>query len=418
MKFMPSKILAALLLATLPLGAVNPPGTTCSNGGGCEEESTDNANLESLSWRIGLGLARYPKPTTLSSFGQGAYEPNGNLPTFGELYGRYFSPSPMQQRKIYLELFQSKISASLFHPSCLFMQSEAVLTSLKKPAAGGFPEYIHQVLTDDTFTLIETLTTPESGWRLRVWKRNAAPLNLSGGFYVTSGFDAATPLTDVTFRRPTGSTANDTLIFTKKEVTGVSGSRATTNEVTQTLDTNGNPATVTSKLFAGEGTSGPLLSQENLTYTERGAKVWDYTIIRDTLTSSVSASGAIGSLTPTAKTREVYRDFSTTPIGGELGMKRLISKTEAFGINGQTPHTTTHTYIDTPTNPTTHGRLESTTRPDGSWTFSQYAISPSSPVAIVTEYSGWKDLTIAQRANAHKTVTEISANEALTEEYI
>ena len=37
MKFMPSKILAALLLATLPLGAVNPPGTTCSNGGGCEE---------------------------------------------------------------------------------------------------------------------------------------------------------------------------------------------------------------------------------------------------------------------------------------------------------------------------------------------------------------------------------------------
>jgi RHS repeat-associated protein len=424
MKFMPSKILAALLLATLPLGAVNPPGTTCSTG--CkpccegETEGTGSASAkppsqESLSWGISLGLARYPKPTTLTSFGQGAYEPNGNLTIFSELYGRYFSPSPMQQRQVHLELFQSKISAALFHPSCLFMQSEAVLTSLKKPAAGGFPEYIHQVLTDDTFTLIETLTTPESGWRLRVWKRDAAPLNLSGGFYVTTGFNAVTPLTDVTFRRPTGSNANDTLIYIQKENTGVSGSRTITNEITQSLDTNGNRATVTSKLFAGEGTSGDLLSQENLTYTERGAKVWDYTILRDTLTSSVSASGAIGALTLTSKTREVYRDFSTTAIGGELGMKRLISKTEAFDIAGQTPQTTSHTYIDTPANPTTHGRLESTLRPDGSWTFSEYVISPSSPVSIITEYSGWKDLTSDQRENALKTVTTVSANDTLTE---
>ena len=371
MKFMPSKILAALLLATLPLGAVNPPGTTCSNGGGpCGDEESGGGSAsanpptsESLSWGISLGLARYPKPTTLTSFAQGAYEPNGNLPNFAKLYGRYFSSSPMQQRQIHLDLFQSKISAALFHPSCLFMQSEAVLTSLKKPAAGGFPEYIHQVLTDDTFTLIEILTAPESGWRLRSWKRTAAPLTLSGGFYVTTGFAAVTPLTAVTFRRPTGSTANNTLIYIQKETTGVSGTRTITNEITQTLDTNGNPATVTSKLFSGEGTSGDLLSQQNLTYTERGAKVWDYTIIRDTLTSSVSSSGAIGTLTPTARTREVYRDFSTTPIGGALGMKRLISKTEAFDIAGQTPQTTTYTYINTPENPTTHGRLESTLRP-------------------------------------------------------
>ena len=409
-----SKLLAALLILSIsPAWAVNHPGGSCSSGGGgCKKETPE---IKSLEWSINVGLARYPKPITLSNFGQAAYELDGNLPSFGEVYGRYFSSSPLQQRQISLELFQPQISAATFHPSVLFHQSEATFTTLKKPAAGGFPEYIHQILADDAFTLIEILPTPESGWRLRNWKRNAAPLTLSGGFYITTGFNTVPPLTDVTFRRPTGSTANDTLLYIQKETTGVSGTRTLTNEIIQTLDANGKPATVTTKIYVGEGTAGDLLSQENLTYSERGTKVWDYTITREVLTSSVSASGTIGPLTLTSKTRENYDDFSTTTIGGQLGMKRLVSMTHAFGLPGQSPQTTTHTYIQAPTNPTIHGRLESTVNPDGSWTFNEYQITPTSPVAITTEYSSWKDLTIAQRDNARKTVTEISANETLTE---
>ena len=142
---------------------------------------------------------------------------------------------------------------------------------------------------------------------------------------------------------------------------------------------------------------------------------WNYTVVRETRTSSVDASGTIGALTLTAKTREDYDDFSTTPIGGELGMKRLVSSTEAYDVAGQSPQTTAFSYIQAPANPTIHGRLESTVKPDGSWNFSEYAISTSSPVAITTEYSGWKDLTLAQRANARKTVTTVSANESLVE---
>jgi hypothetical protein len=122
---------------------------------------------------------------------------------------RFSDPIPLQ-------LFQPQLSAATFHPSCIFLQSEARFETLKKPAAGGFPEFIHQILTDDAFTLIDVLPAPASGWRLRVWKKNAiAPdvLTKSGGFYVTTGFQAEIPLTDVVFKRPDGATGNNSLIY-------------------------------------------------------------------------------------------------------------------------------------------------------------------------------------------------------------
>ncbi len=406
-----------------PTGGGGPCGSSGGNNGcgGTSGSSTGGAGgliVESLAWQINVGLARYAKPSSLSSFSQGAYDMNGNLPTFKEIYGRYFSSSPLQQIQISLELSQPQISATTFHPSALFLQSEALFETLKKPAVDGLPEYIHQILTDDAFALIDVLPSPESGWRVRVWKRNAAPLTKSGGYYVTTNFVTKTPLTDVTFKRPDGSTANDVLLYIQKETIGVSGTRTITNEITQTLDSNGKPATVTTKLFSGEGTGGSLLSQENLTYSARGAKAWDYTITREVLTSSVSASGTIGGLTLTAKTQENYDDFSTTVTGGNLGMKRLMSITEAYDVPGQSPQTTTHTYIDTPTNPSVHGRLQSSVRPDGSWVYNEYIISANNPVSIVTEYSGWKDLTMDQRENARKSVTTSSANESLVENFV
>jgi hypothetical protein len=61
---------------------------------------------------------------------------------------------------------------------------------------------------------------------------------------------------------------------------------------------------------------------------------------------------------------EDYDDFSPSAIGGERGMKRLISKTETYDVLGQSPQTTTFTYVQSPIiahhmevtsyNPTTH----------------------------------------------------------------
>jgi RHS repeat-associated protein len=418
-------IATLLALTSSPIWATNPLGETCSSGCKpcCEGENdgtgtgstSDALEAKSLQWAIQVGIARYPKPTTFTHLAQAAYEKNGNLPDYNQLFGRYFSSSPLQQRQIHLELSQPQLSSATFHPSCLYLESEALFEIYEKPASNGFPKYIHQILTSDAFTLIEALPTPGSGWRLRVWKRDAAPLVKSEGYYVTSEFSAKTPLSDMVFKRPPDSNDNNSLLYIKKVTTGLSGTRTTTNKIVQTLDDSGKPLTVTSSVYAGEGTIGPILSQENLTYSERGPKVWDYTIVRETWTSSVDESGAIGSLSLTEKTREDYDDFSTTEIGGQLGMKRLVSTTEAYNVAGQSPQTTTYTYIHNPENPTTHGRTQSITRPDGSWNYSEYSISPSSPVAITTEYSGWKNLTMAQRIDARKTVTTTSANETLVE---
>ena len=116
--------------------------------------------------------------------------------------------------------------------------------------------------------------------------------------------------------------------------------------------------------FLLPGQAGICVSDESLGFNaELLDDEWDYTIVRETRTSSVGASGTLGALTLTAKTREDYDDFSTTPIGGELGMKRLVSSIEAYDVAGQSPQTTTFSYIQTPANPTTHGRLESTVKP-------------------------------------------------------
>jgi RHS repeat-associated protein len=437
----------ALLVAAVPStrAATNPPGgtvscPTCPESSGGSTGSSSPPSINSLGWSVNVGLGRYAKPASLTDLGQSAYDKGAgekgggatskfggtekgatkgaNLPTFQEMYGRYFSSDPLQQSPILLELSQPQLSAASFHPSCLFLQSEALIETLKKPAAGGFPEFIHQILTDDAFTLIDLLPAPDSGFRVRVWKRNAAALTKSGGYYVTTNFDTKIPLNDVTFKRPPGSTSDNTLIYSQRETTGLAGTRILTNEIVETLDGNGKSATVTTKLFSGDGTTGPLLSQEDLTFSERGTKAWDYTIVREVRTASVDASGTAGSLTLTGKTREDYDDFSSTAIGGDVGMKRLVSYTEAYDVAGQSPQTTAFTYIQAPTNPTVNGRLQSTVKPDGSWTYWEYSISASSPVSIATEYSGWKDLTLFQRANARKKVTTVSANDSVVEKFV
>ena len=64
-------------------------------------------------------------------------------------------------------------------------------------------------------------------------------------------------------------TGNNTLLVQFKEATGVTGIHSETAETVQTVDSLGRPLQLTTKRFAGEGTSGPLLSQENLFYSDR-----------------------------------------------------------------------------------------------------------------------------------------------------
>jgi len=434
-------LLAASILLLSPAWATNPAGSTDSSScspcfTSCPTDGQASGGvflpqLASFDWSINVGLVRYPKPSTFIDLAQTAYEQDGNLPNFEEMVNRYFPSNPLQQAQLQLKISQTQISAATFHPSCLYLQSEANYIVVKAKDVNGF-EYITEILTDDSFTLIEPLdyAHPANGFRVRVWKRDAAPLNLMhdssyfGGTILTPYYDAqpfgspsVTPLTDVTFQRPTGATDSDTLIYIQNESTGNAGTRTTTKQIVQTLDTNGLPLTEVSSVYKGSGTSGSLLMQETVTYSARGTKAWDYTLTRQVLTAPVDGSGTLGTPVLTKSTQEVYQDFSTSAAGGDPGMKRLMSRTDAFSVSGgvaitdgSSPQTTTYTYVNDSTNPVVYGRMQSVTNPDGSWKSYNYVASTASPIVIITEYSGWQNVPASDTADALQKVTTVNGS--------
>jgi hypothetical protein len=103
-------ILTLSLLATAKLAATtarpNPPGGDPPEDNKCKSGSSSSSppSNRSLDWSISVGLVRYAKPATLTTLGQAVSEKNGNLLDFDQLFSRYFSDSPLQQKQISLEL--------------------------------------------------------------------------------------------------------------------------------------------------------------------------------------------------------------------------------------------------------------------------------------------------------------------------
>ena len=406
---------AACLVACTPIAlqATNfdyPGGGSCK--GPCEEESgssgtssSSEPNTSSFNWSMNVGLAVLAKPGDYTGVANSNQHKTGQLKNLGSELNRYFKGINRQDpRKIFIQ--KALIDASCFHPSCIELDDGGTVEVLKKPATGGFPEYIHQILSDDIFTQIDLLVAPESGFRIRTWQRTWATLNKVSGFYDSTGIATFTPISDITFKRPTGSTGNNTLLYINKETTGVSGSNVTTKEFVQTLDGNGKPDSVAQKMYEGEGTGGALLMEETVIFSERGSKLWDYSIVRERKEASLNGqTGAVGSLVLVSKTKENYDDFSLSATGGELGMKRLVQQIEAFSVDQQSPQTTTYVYENTPANSLTHGRLQSVSYPDGRWKYHSYTMSETSNTSVIMDYESYNNVTMANRESARKTVT-------------
>ena len=409
-------IFATTLLSSGDLfAAVNDPIITGPGPGSCESKSTGSSadpTIKSLNWSINVGLAPRQKPTSLASLHLIGFEKDGNLPNYQEMVNRSFSADPLQQEQVKLTLSQPKISEETFHPSCLSLEPGNSMDVLYDNVFPG-PDYIHQILTDDAFTLIE-IPDGGIGWRVRVWKRQTTEKpELEGGFFVTTSFTSRTPLNDVLVIPPDVDGEFNRFEYWQTETTGVGGAHSYTYVIEQQVDLNGRPFIVNTKKFSGIDAAGPLLTMDSITYSgNSNTKLWEYNIVRETYAASVDAAGTIGSLAKTASTLEVYKDYSIgsagNTIGGVVGMKRLESITQAYNLAGQAPQTTTHTYVNLPDIPSVHGRLMSTIKPDGSWVYYEYQMSEGSPFSISTEYSGWKDLPIGQRENARKTITTVT----------
>ncbi|TAG09277.1 MAG: RHS repeat protein, partial [Verrucomicrobia bacterium] len=403
-------LLVMFIMTPWVLATVNPDPGDDDEPNNCEGESGGSGGgHSSYSWYLNVGYAPKSRPTNLNTLASLGSNVHGRPTSFQKRFDDSFSSDPLQRSQVKVLIQQTQFSAALFHPSCVFFDSMmSDFEKIDKPASGGFPAFVHQIVTDDCFTLIDTLPASEgSGWRARVWKKNLAALNKVGTFYDATPFFAHPPLTDITFKRPSATAGDNTLLYLEKQNTG-SSIRTITEEAVQVLAGDGKRASLVSKIFLGDGTAGPLLSQENLTYSARGTKLWDYSITREVLESSVTGAGTIGGLTLVKKSFEDYDDFSLSPpTGGARGMKRLMTRIDAFQVPGQLPQTTTYQYVNSPTNAATHGLITSRVNPDGSWKYHEYPLySATSSVIQAIDYEGWKDVTMANRAQARITTHE------------
>jgi RHS repeat-associated protein len=381
---------------------VNPEPAKVPGGGRttCERSPGDSGSASSsIHWHANLGQSRWNRGTdNLGLFRVPAVEGSkgsmaGKVPrSFSAVSDQQYGGTLMGNRHQF-EVFLSSanITAALATPAILEWYEGSDAQLIKSGAV------LRQVLTDDCLTDIQPLAGGE-GWRLRVWSREM--ITLSG----SPVYDLPTenPMADITFSNPDHPADDGRLVIKTVQEFGASGTRTIVERFTQTSS----PDRMVVETWQNAADAGSLLKKETLDYSDRGSKVWDYTLVRTVEEADLGADGTVGAtLHLVGKTQEVYKDFSANGGSGLTGGQRLTSLTEGYGAGA--PRTTTYTYYDMPSNPYKHGRLKSVERADGSWEYHEYSDSQGTPVATETIYRSWNDVTLADRANALKESYEI-----------
>ncbi|SHK31936.1 hypothetical protein SAMN02745181_3600, partial [Rubritalea squalenifaciens DSM 18772] len=321
------------------LGAtqVNPPYTDpsgpkcgpCCEGGENVPTNPSGSGTNSLHWNVGIGVSRQDKDVDIQVLSrQPAVEGHsgGTKRTFEQTFDSLFHDDAIGRISHKLELDVADLSGDVFDPAVL------------KIASSGHDErielngFINQVLTDNAFTHVDKNT---DGFRVRVWNRMDISLVKPSGetLYTVPTED---PLQDITFTK----LADYQLQIVTKEDFGASGVSTKTQKFVQ--DTVND--TMTTYTYEGEGTGGTLVAREELTFSNRGARKWDYTIERKQYRADLNADGTYGAgtLDLINHTSEVYQDFSesTNTAGGDPGAKRLVSVVVDPGTGGAALTTT------------------------------------------------------------------------------
>ncbi len=378
---------------------------------------------------MSLGSTEYAATESLIDYSRvGALEGSlrGSQPrSFSDIYNFYNSGGTVNRQELLLTFDEKTVTAAIADPSILKIDSPDSKASVIKQNGN-----IRQVLTDTGLTDVEALTSG-GGYTVRFWALSSIPaVTKVGGLY---GIPQETPAFAYTFKNPDYPADLNRIDRTTVENTG--GAAHTVTERFEETFVPGTdpkiPATLTITRYAGAGVTGAVVREEKLTYSNRGTgspsgaaapgvrRYWDYDLEREISEASVDAAGTLGALVTISHTYEKFADFSvfeggTGPdLGGKPGARRMISITQ--GYDTQEAVETVYTYINEPTNKAVHGRLQSVVNPDGSWEYYEYVNSPSSSTAIETKYSSWKNVTIADRQNARKTVTVIEAQKTTSE---
>lgn len=395
-------------VSSLQLGAqvVNNPGPPplpggckecCEGGENDSTGSTQGGEPSSLHWNLRVGVARQDKGTdfqTMSRVPAVDGQPGSGQYNFDKIFGDLYHDDAVGRVPVFLELEVADFSGDVFNPSSLRIQNDGHYEAIRK---NGF---INQIVTDNAFTHIDKNT---DGFRVRVWNKKDISLSKPSGeaLYTVPTQDT---LQDITFSK----LADRQLQIVTKEDLGASGVRTRTKKFVE--DTTAD--TLVAYTYAGEGTSGTLVEREELTYTNRGSRKWDYTLERKKYVVDLAADGTYGSgaLDLYSHTTEVFEDFSPSDdtAGGAYGGRRLVSMTK--DPDGAAL-VTSYQYYPLTGNMFTDGRIKSVTNPDGSWEYYEYTDSEGSPVSSTKKYSSWKDVSMANRTQAKLEETVVDASE-------
>ncbi len=392
-----------------------PPGGSCStDGGGCDkgQDGITSETVESFHFSVNIGKTPVPRNANFLDFAReglsNGYSGSNGYQGFDSILNDYLSQGNQTSLEpSYLNIDQGNdplhenrsIVPALYSPKIFDFRPVDGLEIIERNSA------VRQTLSTSALTDISIV---DDGFVVSVWNRDlmASKVKNTDGLYDLPPLEEA--IITITFKNPDHPSALGRLVLSKVENFSGSASYRTTKHIDQT-----DPDNIYVTLYQGDGVNvdqpgnATILSEEHIAISERGARPWDYTIVK-TVKTATNNDGVLGAPALVSRTKKRFEDFSFEPAGGAVNGKRLMEIT--VGYQEPDAATTTYTYHDTPNNVVKHGRLRSKENPDGSWEYCDYTDSLGSSVAIETKYRSWKDITIENRENAIKEVTRIEGN--------
>ncbi|MBK1884429.1 RHS repeat-associated core domain-containing protein [Luteolibacter pohnpeiensis] len=373
----------------------------------CKKSGDDSSSFE---WYLNVGSVFYSAPEDmLSSFVYGVTSGQklGSQPlSMDQIVNRYYGGGPLNRDGILLYIEVPSITSAVLDPSVLTCNTGSNMEILRDG------DTIRQLVTEDTFTIVEDAAV---GFRVKVYDISRKSSATAGGYYTLTG--SGEPIYESIFTTDDGLAYTNTL-----QIVFIDHSGTSPRVEYKTYTTDAVVDTVIKKSYIGTwdaGSSTPsmgaLVEETIATYTSRGSRPYDYTLVKETkrvdVTPSTTGSGvSYGStLVTISKTLDQYEDMTIEVAGGDSRYKRLVKHIDGYDSQNAEPLETNYTWYDINSNPAIHGRIKTIIRPDKSWEYHQYSDSPTSSVATETLYEGWKGQTYSTGilSSAKKTVTSI-----------
>ncbi|MFT4177116.1 MAG: RHS repeat-associated core domain-containing protein [Luteolibacter sp.] len=412
--------LAAALLFTPVFGEENkdvPPD---------DPECDDEAEQSSISWYFGVGDVTYSRADMLMLARNAVVEgqKGGQMPrTFDQAFGvSYTNNLARGQNKLQLGVEAAEMSGQLIHPRALKVPRYMNAQIVERWEEEGEPK---QIVTNNT--LVDILHEVPGRLTLKVYKKDA--MGPMGGPVWDKKYvilPNSVPLREIILRTPDGGVYTNTLEFILIDRENAGGVKVDITRFTRNM--MGKPSdSQTKQVFTGslDGSGnvvfGTLLEEETITYSNRGAKLYDYTLVRELKRIKTTPSGIQpDTLEVVSRRLEEYKDFSLPEDYGNSKYKRLMREVEGYG----TPEAreTRYTWIEDLSNTMLHGRLKTKVTPDGNWELYEYTDSETTAVYQQIKYSAWRDAGFgsaqdgsqADLANARKETISIAENTGFT----